>query len=216
MDMPVLRNTLTQLRAISFDRSVPANASMAPQEMLDFLAMLAGIKPVYLLGRGFDDPQWVEGLVALARKKRLYLLEGPMWDAGPVSPGAPIWLHDYLNTTQGDGPAFYICRTRANAEAVTEVIRKSPYHHGRGSAPPRVSALLCSRALRTGCAFRARILHALTTSWARRRGRNDASIAGGCGYERRDSRGGGSVHESDLFQPESLHELPDVQPMCRR
>jgi hypothetical protein len=126
MDMPVLRNTLTQLRAISFDRSVPANASMAPQEMLDFLAMLAGIKPVYLLGRGFDDPQWVEGLVALARKKRLYLLEGPMWDAGPVSPGAPIWLHDYLNTTQGDRPAFYICRTRANAEAVQRSFENPP------------------------------------------------------------------------------------------
>ena len=50
MNKPVLRNALKKLRAVPFDRNEYANVMIAPQEMLDFLAMVAGIKPVYLLG----------------------------------------------------------------------------------------------------------------------------------------------------------------------
>ena len=59
VNKPRLRSALKKLRQVRFDRSDSANVGMAPQEMLDFPAMLAGLKPVCLVGRGFDDPDWV-------------------------------------------------------------------------------------------------------------------------------------------------------------
>ena len=47
-----LRNALTKLRSIAYDRNDHANRMIAPQEMLDFLAMAAGIKPVPLRNPG--------------------------------------------------------------------------------------------------------------------------------------------------------------------
>jgi hypothetical protein len=69
VDKSVLRSTLKKLRALPLDGTGPANIMMAPQEMLDFLAIRAGIKPVHLLGRGFDDAKWIEGVLAMARKR---------------------------------------------------------------------------------------------------------------------------------------------------
>ena len=68
---PHLRNVLKKLRAIQFDAG-PIDAreawdqATAAQEMLDFLAMLAGLKPVYLAGRGFGPPSWLQGVQAIA------------------------------------------------------------------------------------------------------------------------------------------------------
>ena len=52
VDKPRLRNALKKLRRIPFDRGDPYNQAIAPQEMLDFLAMISGLKPVVLIGRG--------------------------------------------------------------------------------------------------------------------------------------------------------------------
>jgi hypothetical protein len=78
-----LRQALRKLRQIPFNRDDPADAATAPQEMLDFLAMLAGLKPVVLLGRGFDDHRWIAGVSAIARKMSLHLVTGPKWEAEP-------------------------------------------------------------------------------------------------------------------------------------
>lgn len=82
----LLRSTLRELRGIEFDRTEYANLAMAPQEMLDFLATLDGLKPVYLLGRGFDDPNWIKGVQEIANKKRLHIVPGAYW--GAVDPEA--------------------------------------------------------------------------------------------------------------------------------
>src|SRR5947209_1611537 len=97
MDMPLLRSTLKKLRALPLDPANHANVMMAPQEMLDFLALRAGIKPVFLLGRGFDDPQWIEGALEISRKAGLHIVEGPMWDAQTDDEGLPRWFRDHLD-----------------------------------------------------------------------------------------------------------------------
>jgi hypothetical protein len=51
-----LRNALKKLRNIEIDRSDEANRMIAPQEMLDFLAMAAGIKPVFSNGARLCRP----------------------------------------------------------------------------------------------------------------------------------------------------------------
>ena len=71
-----LRNTLKKLKRIEFDRQNQYNREVAPQEMLDFLAMIYGIKPVVLIGRGFDDQQWISGVRRVARDMNLYEIEG--------------------------------------------------------------------------------------------------------------------------------------------
>ena len=62
VDKPRLRNALKKLRRIPFDREDPYNLATAPLEMLEFLAMIAGLKPVVLIGRGFDDQNWIKGV----------------------------------------------------------------------------------------------------------------------------------------------------------
>ena len=83
VDKPRLRNALNKLRRIPFDRGDPYNQAIAPQEMLDFLAMISGLKPVVLIGRGFDDPQWVKGVKSIANEMRLHVIQGLKWHAQP-------------------------------------------------------------------------------------------------------------------------------------
>jgi hypothetical protein len=76
-----LRNALKKLPNIALDRSDDENRMIAPQEMLDFLAMAAGIKPVFLMGRGFADSAWIAGVSALARDMSFHVVRGPEWEA---------------------------------------------------------------------------------------------------------------------------------------
>ena len=92
VNKPLLRSVLKNLRAVPFDRRDYSNCMIAPQEMLDFLAMMAGIKPVYLLGRGFDDPPWVKGVIAIADKMGLHIINGPEWNACPDAHEYPAWF----------------------------------------------------------------------------------------------------------------------------
>ena len=120
INKPLLRNTLKKLRRVPFDRSEPTNAAMAPQEMLDFLAMLAGIKPVCLVGRGFDDPNWVAGVEALAGEMKLHIVRGPQWHAEPKLAGLPAWYaEEDRNPTEGS--VVYICKSRSVAAELREV-----------------------------------------------------------------------------------------------
>jgi hypothetical protein len=45
--------------------------------ILDFLAMLAGLKSVYLLGRGMDAPSWVADVSRIATAIGLHVELGP-------------------------------------------------------------------------------------------------------------------------------------------
>lgn len=120
---PHLRNALKKLRAISFD-AVPIDAreawdqAKAAQEMLDFLAMLAGLKPVYLAGRGFGPPSWLQGVQAIAEGLKLTTIEGPAW-LGPEAFGGLAWWYAEATLREvHSAGALYICKTRAAAEGV--------------------------------------------------------------------------------------------------
>ena len=116
-----LRNTLKKLRRIPLDRSDPTNVAMAPQEMLDFLAMLAGLKAVCLLGRGFDDATWVASVEALAHDMRLHAIRGPEWYAEPKHIGLPAWYSEVNTSVRSGEPALYVCRSRAVADELRQV-----------------------------------------------------------------------------------------------
>ena len=66
-----LRNTLKKLNRIPSDRAEMAEAQAGAQEALDFLSMMAGAKPVMLLGRGYNDPVWIKGVLQVAADARL-------------------------------------------------------------------------------------------------------------------------------------------------
>ena len=87
-DKSRLRNTLKKL-----SRLAPGDGDPQPtaQEALDFLAMMAGIKPVMLLGRGYNDPMWIKGVLQIAADSKLHIVEGPYWDAS-ADAGAGDWL----------------------------------------------------------------------------------------------------------------------------
>jgi hypothetical protein len=126
MDKPVLRSTLKKLRALPLDHNNHPNVMMAPQEMLDFLAMRAGLKPVHLLGRGFDDPEWIKGAVAIAQKAGLQVIEGPLWDAQVEDHALPDWFREHLEANKQPGNAFYITKTAGHAAAVKRSFDNPP------------------------------------------------------------------------------------------
>lgn len=89
--------------------------------MLDFLAMLAGLKPVFLLGRGFDDSSWIEGVSNVASGMNLHVLIGPQWEAEHAEMGLPDWYPEVAPQNKDDRPVFYICKVRSIAIKVKEV-----------------------------------------------------------------------------------------------
>ena len=121
IDKPRLRNAFRKLRQVPYDRADPANVPMAPQEILDFLAMLAGLKPVCLVGRGFDDPKWVAGVEALAREMKLHVMRGPQWHAEPELAGLPDWYSEIAGALPVPQEAVYICKLRTVASEVQAV-----------------------------------------------------------------------------------------------
>ena len=116
-----LRNTLKKLKRIDFDRQNQYNREVAPQEMLDFLAMIYGLKPVVLIGRGFDDQQWISGVRRIARDMNLYDIEGEKWNAEPESseflrcPAREDQSNLFANLVS------YICKSRSTADMLNMI-----------------------------------------------------------------------------------------------
>jgi hypothetical protein len=126
MEKIVLRSLLKKLRALPIDRADRHNVMTAPQEILDLLAARAGIKPVCVLGRGFDDAKWIEAAVAIAKKADLHVLEGPMWNAEPVDETLPQWFREHLRAMSPAANAFYICKLSTHAHAVRKSFENQP------------------------------------------------------------------------------------------
>ena len=113
-----LRGTLRKLSALSTAAQGGEDNAAAAQEALDFLAMLAGLKPVYLLGRGHNDPTWIEGVRKIATAQKLHVVEGPYWDAAAGTEGLPAWFVDHVRGAFAQRTAWYVCRSRAAAEEI--------------------------------------------------------------------------------------------------
>jgi hypothetical protein len=118
MDKPLLRSTAKNLLALPVDPASHSNVMMAPQEMLDFLATRAGIKPVFLTGRGFDDAAWIDGAIGISKKAGMVVSEGPFWDAQEEDGNLPEWFRKHLVETRPAGNAYYITKSAAIADRV--------------------------------------------------------------------------------------------------
>jgi hypothetical protein len=119
-----LRNTLKKLNKIPSDRNDMREAQAGAQEALDFLAMMAGEKPVMLLGRGYNDPIWIKGVLQVATNTKLHIVEGPFWDASPdAGAGAdlPDWYLDHTRRAFTEHRAWYISRAKSAADEVAEI-----------------------------------------------------------------------------------------------
>ncbi len=114
-----LRNTLRKLRAVPFDLTDDVNVAMAPQEMLDYLAMLSGLKPVYLLGRGFNDHAWVKGVARLSAEKGLHVVHGVQWFAVPPNSEIPPQIAAIM--TKEEEPAIYVCKGPGLAKELKDI-----------------------------------------------------------------------------------------------
>ncbi|MEC7490237.1 MAG: hypothetical protein VYA17_11690 [Pseudomonadota bacterium] len=96
------------------------------QEALDYLSMMAGMKPVMLLGRGYNDQSWIKGVLQIATDQKLQVIEGPFWDASADSgAGAdlPDWYLDHTRRAFSENRAWYICRARVIGDEVEEICR---------------------------------------------------------------------------------------------
>jgi hypothetical protein len=118
---PRLRNALRKLRTVEPRLAAGYSRGELGQEMLDFLAMAAGLKPVYLLGRGFDDPAWIAGVLKIARDMGLRAVEGPYWDADPPREGFPGWYADHAAAALAGRRAHYVCRVPPVAQMAARI-----------------------------------------------------------------------------------------------
>lgn len=108
------------LRNIEGSLSDPVDPGGLAQETLDFLAMAAGLKPVLLLGRGLEAPQWIEGATALARDFGFHAVHGPFWDATPFGK-FPGWYRDHTVTQLSPYRAVYVCSSGDTAQEIETI-----------------------------------------------------------------------------------------------
>ena len=112
---PRLRSALRKLYAAKIDWSDGYVRGTAAQEAIDFVAMMAGIKPVYMTGRGFDHDGWRATVLEVAAANRLYVVAGPYWQAEPP-PDLPGWFTGPAREGLGEGRAHYVAKGRATAD----------------------------------------------------------------------------------------------------
>lgn len=91
------------------------DAPAAGQEILDFLAMLDGLKPVLLIGRGLDQARWVAGVLGVAKSLGLAIVEGPTWAARPPPAASPGWYLDHVAARLSAARAWTVTASGAAA-----------------------------------------------------------------------------------------------------
>lgn len=86
----------------------PEMAPVLAQEALDFLAVIVGLKPVYVLGRPPLDEVWNAAVLGVARTFRLHVAEGPYWQAEDTLEGFPAWFREAVQAKLAPLRATYI------------------------------------------------------------------------------------------------------------
>jgi hypothetical protein len=109
-----------KLKALAGEPGDTAGTGELAQEILDFLAMAAGLKPVLLLGRGPDSPGWVGGAAELAREFCFTAVEGPFWDATPYGK-FPAWYADHSTAQLAPRRATYVCSSPETERRIAAV-----------------------------------------------------------------------------------------------
>ena len=115
---PRLRSALRKLYAAKIDWSDSYVRGAAGQEAIDFVAMMAGFKPVYVSGRGFDLEGWHAAVLELAASNGLYVVAGPYWEAERPPTDLPEWFTERVRRGLDEGRAHYVAKARATADEV--------------------------------------------------------------------------------------------------
>ena len=89
-------------------------------EVYDFLALLDGVKLVFLHGRGHAPVQWVEPIKTFACSLKLFVIEGFYWDATPYDE-FPNWYQDHCRNKLLQFRAWYICKEAELAAAIKNI-----------------------------------------------------------------------------------------------
>ena len=125
-NLPRLRSLMKKLHAAPLAWTDAYVAATAGQEALDFIAMAAGLKPVYLTGRGFDEAGWRETVEAVARTGGFHVLAGPYWHAAPVDDDLPAWFTAPARARLTAGRACYVAKTRRVASELADLAAGTP------------------------------------------------------------------------------------------
>ena len=120
-DKSRLRNALRKLQRAEAALGAGIDPQEAGQDSLDLFALLAGLKPVFVLGRGLDDAAWTAGVRDVARDLALRIVEGPFWDATPYGDDLPGWYVERGRAALAPFHAWYVCRSEATEQAVRSV-----------------------------------------------------------------------------------------------
>jgi hypothetical protein len=85
------------------------------QDGLDLLAVIAGLKPVCLVGRGWGDDAWRAAVRAVARDAALPAIDAQPWEpAGNL----PDWYREATTRRRARHGVLYLCRDDAMAHRV--------------------------------------------------------------------------------------------------
>ena len=117
---PRLRNTLRKLRASITEPVAPGDAAAMAQDLLDFLAVQAGLKPVQMLARDPGGAHWNAALLDAAGRYGFRIVEGPQWRVGSYD-RFPDWLRDHVHDTLSGTRQLYVCRNRRTEREVSEL-----------------------------------------------------------------------------------------------
>jgi len=118
---PHLKKTLRHMYALQNLCGPELNADDALQEMLDFLCMMRGVKPVFVTGRGISDRNWITGMAKIARESGLRVQEGPFWDACPWPDDIPAWYAEDTRALLEPFRAVYITRAKKAGDEVAAI-----------------------------------------------------------------------------------------------
>ncbi|MGY9018551.1 MAG: hypothetical protein ACKVHX_03670 [Alphaproteobacteria bacterium] len=116
----VLVDTGRKLTALLEKQGDSADRRELVAEIHDFLAMLDGLKPVFLHGRGLAPPLWIEEVLELARCLGLCIVEGPFWDATTYEE-LPKWYADHCRAELAPYRAWSICLDEPVAALVQNI-----------------------------------------------------------------------------------------------
>jgi len=121
---PLLKDVYYSLTASVEKLTDTLIATELETECLDFIAMVSGLKPVFLLGRGVDHPEWVEGVISLSEDLELNVSKGPFWDATPYG-SLPSWYKKHCQKELSHLQAFYIASGKETVSAVSRINKAS-------------------------------------------------------------------------------------------
>lgn len=100
------------------------SADLAWQDGLDLLAVLAGMKPLCLVGRGLDDRAWTAALRRLAGGLGLPVSEGPPWEPAAPPGLLPDWYLAATARRRARQRVLYICGGEETRTAVGALCRR--------------------------------------------------------------------------------------------